>query len=269
MKMKNKIFFSVITAFALSLSVWSYSNAASTITICVKQSGYAYVVGVGGFQTTDCSSNDSLLTWNIQGPQGDTGPQGVQGPGGPDGPMGPQGSRGPDGPTGPQGIQGATGLQGEQGPKGDKGDTGPQGIQGATGLQGEQGPKGDTGAKGETGPQGPKGDKGDTGPQGPAGSGGGMSGYERVSSTSSSTESGTVTQTASCPSGKKVVGGGFTVSDFVKDYYLLSSNATSDSVWSVTIKRHNGDKDDDDKDSKSKSKNKSWTVKTTAICVSA
>jgi hypothetical protein len=82
--MKRKIFFSVITAFALSLSVWTYSNAASTITICVKQNGYAYVVGVGGFQTTDCSSNDSLLTWNIQGPQGDTGPQGVQGPGGPD-----------------------------------------------------------------------------------------------------------------------------------------------------------------------------------------
>lgn len=138
----------------------------------------------------------------LQGPKGDTGPQGIPGPEGPKGDTGdtgPQGAKGetgaqgPAGQTGPQGPQGQkgdkgdpfnyedftaeqlealtgpAGPRGEPGPKGDKGDTGatgPQGDKGETGATGPQGEKGDTGAQG---PQGPKGDTGETGPQGPKG----------------------------------------------------------------------------------------------------
>lgn len=138
----------------------------------------------------------------LQGPKGDTGPQGIPGPEGPKGDTGdtgPQGAKGetgaqgPAGQTGPQGPQGQkgdkgdpftyedftaeqlealtgpAGPQGEPGPKGDKGDTGatgPQGEKGETGATGPKGEKGDTGAQG---PQGPKGDTGETGPQGPKG----------------------------------------------------------------------------------------------------
>lgn len=138
----------------------------------------------------------------LQGPKGDTGPQGIPGPEGPKGDTGdtgPQGAKGetgaqgPAGQTGPQGPQGQkgdkgdpftyedftaeqlealtgpAGPQGEPGPKGDKGDTGatgPKGEKGETGATGPQGEKGDTGAQG---PQGPKGDTGETGPQGPKG----------------------------------------------------------------------------------------------------
>lgn len=87
----------------------------------------------------------------LQGPKGDTGPQGIPGPEGP---------KGDTGATGPQGAKGETGAQGPAG------QTGPQGEKGDTGAQGPQGPKGDTG---ETGPQGPKGDTGEQGPQGPKG----------------------------------------------------------------------------------------------------
>ncbi len=73
---------------------------------------------------------------DLQGPQGDAGPQGAQGI---------QGIQGPQGDAGPQGAQGIQGIQGPQG------DTGPQGIQGI------QGPQGDTGPQGIQGIQGPPG----------------------------------------------------------------------------------------------------------------
>ena len=68
-----------------------------------------------------CKKGEQQLTWNQQGPKGDTGPQGIQGP------------KGDTGDTGPQGLQG---------PKGDKGDTGPQGLQGPKGDKGDTGPAG-------------------------------------------------------------------------------------------------------------------------------
>lgn len=138
----------------------------------------------------------------LQGPKGDTGPQGIPGPEGPKGDTGDTGPQGAKGETGAQGPAGQTGPQGPQGQKGDKGDpftyedftaeqlealtgpagpqgepgakgekgdtgaTGPQGEKGETGATGPQGEKGDTGAQG---PQGPKGDTGETGPQGPKG----------------------------------------------------------------------------------------------------
>ena len=136
--------------------------------------GESYLVG-GYLYVWSETDNRWTNVGNIQGPKGDTGPQGEQGPKGDTGPQGEQGPKGDTGPQGEQGPKGDTGPQGEQGPKGDTGPQGEQGPKGDTGPQGEQGPKGDTGLqgeqgpKGDTGPQGEQGPKGDTGPQGEQG----------------------------------------------------------------------------------------------------
>ncbi len=113
-----------------------------------------------------------------QGPKGDTGAMGPMGYTGPEGPQGYTGAMGPTGHTGPEGPQGDTGAvgpTGHTGPEGPKGDTG---LMGPTGHTGPEGPQGDTGAMGpmgHTGPEGPKGDTGamgltgHTGPAGPTG----------------------------------------------------------------------------------------------------
>ncbi len=78
------IVLAIVTA-VLSLSAWSFSHAAGTeISMCVKQSGVSYIIGTG-FAKQACSSNEQLVTFNIEGPQG---PQGIQGPIGPQGPEG-------------------------------------------------------------------------------------------------------------------------------------------------------------------------------------
>jgi hypothetical protein len=109
------------------------------------------------------------------------------------GAQGPKGDTGAPGPAGPQGATGDAGPVGPQGPKGDTGDTGPQGL------------------KGSTGSQGPKGDKGDTGPQGIQGPAG-LSGVQVITATTTANMSSGGTQytsaRATCPSGKKVIGGG-------------------------------------------------------------
>ncbi len=63
-----------------------------------------------------CKNNETLISWNQQGPQGATGAQGEIGPQGPAGTSGEQGAQGPQGP------EGATGAQGAQGPQGPQGD---------------------------------------------------------------------------------------------------------------------------------------------------
>src|SRR5439155_24170002 len=86
--------------------------AASTgvINACVNNSsGTIHVVGSND---TCSSTNEVLLSWNQQGPQGATGAKGEPGPQGAkgdSGPQGPQGLQGPQGPTGPQGAS-ATGT---------------------------------------------------------------------------------------------------------------------------------------------------------------
>ena len=77
--------------------------------------------------TSECRDTETAVSWNVQGPQGETGATGPQGPRGEQGPMGPQGEIGPIGPQGIPGIAGPTGPQGEQGP------AGPQGEQGVAG----------------------------------------------------------------------------------------------------------------------------------------
>jgi hypothetical protein len=78
---------------------------------------------------------------------------------------------------------------------------------GSVGPQGPQGPQGDKG------PQGPKGDRGPAGPEGPPG----MSGYQIVSQSSGGGSPDHQSATATCPAGKKAVGGGA---------YLAASAAT-------------------------------------------
>lgn len=88
---------------ALVMGFWAYSHAAgSAVTVCVKKDGEMYVIGEG-FRRVDCRRNETLLSWNIQGPKGDKGDKGDPG---------------------------------ETGTKGDKGDIGPQGLQGPKGNPG-------------------------------------------------------------------------------------------------------------------------------------
>lgn len=178
------------------------------------------------------------ITIGITGPEGSIGETGLQGSKGDRGNTGPQGItgriglQGLTGPVGPQGLKGITGLQGPAGLKGNIGEIGPQGLTGSigsqglrgeTGLQGPrglQGDKGDTGPQGLTGPVGPQGPTGSTGPQGPAGLKGnngdkgdpGISGYGIVSKSGSATllsfGGNAAVLSVSCPSGKKVLGGG-------------------------------------------------------------
>lgn len=122
-----------ITVLGLTMGLWTYSQAVDDIiTVCVRKSGLAYVIG-GGFKHSDCKNNDTLLTWNIQGPKGD---KGDTGPRGELGPVGPKGDRGDVGEQGPIGLTGSQGIQGESGPKGDKGDTGERGEIGPQGPAG-------------------------------------------------------------------------------------------------------------------------------------
>lgn len=139
----NKISAFIIGGIIVGLSVFAFQVSAAsenpqTVTICIKNSGFVYVVGQG-FWAKDCGKKDRLITINTAGVPG------------PKGDKGDTGEVGPQGPKGDQGEQGTQGLQGIQGDKGEKGDIGLQGI------QGEKGDKGDMGATG------PKGDKGDSG----------------------------------------------------------------------------------------------------------
>lgn len=89
------------------------------------------------------------------------------------------------------------GPQGTPGPQGEQGPPGPQGPQGEQGSQGEQGPQG---------PEGPQ------GPQGP-----GLSGFEVATHGEPSGDSVFVTSIATCPSGKRLIAGGFSVLGAVGD----------------------------------------------------
>ncbi len=86
---------------------------------------------------------------------------------------------------------------------------------GATGPQGDAGPHGDAGLQGEAGPQG------DTGAAGANG----VSGHVIV------TASGTNTAVASCPSGKKVIGGG---GDATGSATVTGSYPSSATAWTAT-----------------------------------
>ncbi len=139
---------------------------------------------------TGCRAHEAAISWNVQGPKGDTGAAGATGSPGANGTNGAQGSQGAKGDIGPQGATGlagangtngaagAQGLKGDTGSQGAKGDTGATGVagtNGTNGTSGAQGPQGSpgsvgaAGAPGRTGDPGPKGDPGDVGPSGGVG----------------------------------------------------------------------------------------------------
>lgn len=126
-------------------------------------------------------------------------------------------------------------VNGQPGPAGPAGPAGPQGPKGDTGAQG---PKGDTGA------QGPKGDPGAAGTPGAPGAPGapGVSGYQVVQVTRVLGPFATVRDTADCPAGKHVFGGGVQVSGAgagpfnvtLRESAPGTVGATTD-VWLVSI----------------------------------
>ena len=186
----------------------------------------------------------------VSGPKGDTGEQGPAGANGATGAKGDtgeqgfQGDAGPQGDTGADGPQGAVGAKGDTGEQGFQGDAGPQGItgadgpQGATGATGATGAKGDTGATGATGATGPAGANGTNGTNG---TNGGLSGYVVVTSAAVSTTSALpITNTATCPIGKKAIGGGYSESSGNGLHVFIDAPATVNSAndtWLIRAER--------------------------------
>ena len=111
---------------------------------------------------------------------------------------------------------------------------------------GLQGPKGDTGATGPAGPTGPTGPAGPAGPagqqgvQGPTGANGSVSGVQIIEATTTSSSSPgfgtTATATATCPSGKILLGGGGSLTKFSSnnDRMSLQSSFPLSAPFSTT-----------------------------------
>jgi Collagen triple helix repeat (20 copies) len=102
----------VAAAFVVALALAPRSADAQQIFACVNNSsGEIKIVA----QNATCKNNESLLVWNVAGPQGPMGPVGPAGPAGATGAQGPAGAQGPQGLPGPTGAQGPTGPQGPAG----------------------------------------------------------------------------------------------------------------------------------------------------------
>jgi hypothetical protein len=216
LRINDKLLLGTFGVLFFSAGILLFTNFAKATTpnidICVKKNGNVYIIGDAVMRDT-CKKHDNLITINPnggpQGPIGLTGATGATGPQGLTGPIGPTGATGPQGETGATGPQGPIGLTGPQGPIGITGPQGPIGITGATGPQGE------TGA---TGPQGEKGDQGEIG----------VSGWERITG-NNSTAGNSIAQ---CPSGKKVIGGGYTTTGN-NNVSPINNWPSSDNTWTV------------------------------------
>jgi len=102
-------------AFVVTLALAPISADAQQIFACVNaNSGAVRIVAQGAA----CRSPESLVTWNVVGPQGPPGPAGPAGALGPPGLQGPAGPAGAQGPAGPQGMRGEPGERGPYGPAG-------------------------------------------------------------------------------------------------------------------------------------------------------
>ena len=181
-------------ALVVGVAVTVIYAAGGTITACVdNQNGNARIVASAGA----CRQQEHVVQWDIMGPPG---PPGPQGPAGPAGPAGPQGPTGPMGPAGPQGPAGPVGPAGPMGP---------------------------------AGPAGPVGPMGPTGPQGPTGPAGlqGVSGYEVVFNDFPLPPGGFVRDTALCPVGKRVFGGGATViGEFSANFHTVVQESSPGTI---------------------------------------
>lgn len=206
----------VAAAIAGSVAYATIPGPDGTINGCYRtseddQKGQLRVVN----DPTACRSNESPISWNQVGPRGE---------------QGPQGERGIQGPPGTDGADGADGVNVTSAAlsKGDANcpDGGSQftaagnnitfACNGAPGQDGQNGPKGDTGAQGLPG----------------------VSGHEVVSQRFTfSPLMSSVTGGAICPSGKKVLGGGFDIPPVIPDitagYSVLASHPSGGDSWIV------------------------------------
>ena len=73
------------TIFAVVLLFLSAAASAQVINACIKPNGTLKVVSAPG----DCGSQETPISWNQTGPQGEPGEPGEAGPEGPEGPPGP------------------------------------------------------------------------------------------------------------------------------------------------------------------------------------
>jgi hypothetical protein len=183
-------------------------GAGGTINGCYqKNNGQLRVIDAEAGDT--CRKSEIALSWSQNGQRGATGLTGARGP------------------TGPQGAPGARGATGQQGVPGSRGPTG------QTGTPGQKGATGEPGVKGDRGPTGPPGANGAPGANG-------VSGYQLVSSAIITVPNGGTTRfaSASCPTGKKVVGGGWD-NDAVKDVFVVQSTPNaSGTAWLGTIQNN-------------------------------
>jgi hypothetical protein len=120
-------------------------------------------------------------------------------------------------------------------------------CKGSTGPEGPIGTAGQSGVQGTVGPQGPAGPPGAVGPQGPAGPAGrdglsGLSGYQFVSSSEPYSNPGwfsAQTVTAVCPTGTKVLSGGYEVTNWPSagiTISIITNGPLSDgSGWHVAV----------------------------------
>jgi hypothetical protein len=234
--------------------------------------------------TSFCGTGSSFRQWNTRGPVGPAGPAGAVGAKGATGPAGPKGAVGPAGPkgntgatgaagaqgpagatgangaagaAGADGAPGATGAPGVDGAPGPAGAPGADGAPGATGAPGADGAAGADGAPGATGapgadgaqglqgdpwPEGPQGPQGDVGPAGADGAG--AAGYDRKSDASADDENAK-SVTATCTGGRKVIGGGFAVTDVSNGFYpvVTANGPSSDTAWTVESTSTSGAQD--------------------------
>ena len=99
---------------------------------------------------------------------------------------------------------------------------------------GPQGPKGDPGAQGPKGDAGAKGDAGQAGAQGLPGPAG-ISGWQKVNAAPVTVVAGqTNGSTVNCPTGKKVLGGGYSIDAAAMD--VTYSTPSTDASWHVEVK---------------------------------
>jgi hypothetical protein len=158
----------------------SLSAQNATIRLCVETGGSPETRGDLKLRpSAGCPKGTRPAQWTVTGARG---------------PAGPRGEVGPSGPAGVQGPRGETGAAGVAGSPGPAGPVGPTGAAGPPGPTGAAGPPGPTGAAGPPGPS----DSLVTAPV--------------SASTPFNAPLGTVaTATATCPAGKKILGGGVTL----------------------------------------------------------
>ena len=110
------------------------------------------------------------------------------------------------------------------------GATGPQGPRGQPGAQGPAGPTGETGPKGSTGSLGPP---GATGARGPSG----ISGWAFVTEGFNINRDRAASGSATCPSGKKALGGGVAAASgpYYRSRVVQSAPSGQATGWLATV----------------------------------